>query len=325
MTSGWSPFDAVLAFSLVAVGLRVLLARDLFQAAVLFIAFGLLMAMAWCRLQAVDVALAEAAIGAGLTGSLFLNALAATREQQDPGSEGRASRGARGKLARAAGSVLLLALAFLAMLAAAVALDAVPLAETTRAVPVAPGAVAHLSGVPNPVTAVLLNFRAYDTLLESTVLFLAVLAVLPASTEGAAAKQRGPTEPTLAAFVRLVVPAVVLVATYLLWNGTKGPGGAFQAAAVLAAGGVLLLVTGVRPPTFARIRWRIVAALGLALFCLVGAIGMPQGRHALEYPSKSATPWILLVETALTVSIALILIMLFSGVSARDAERESGS
>jgi uncharacterized MnhB-related membrane protein len=32
------------------------------------------MAMAWVRLQAVDIALAEAAIGAGITGALFLSA-----------------------------------------------------------------------------------------------------------------------------------------------------------------------------------------------------------------------------------------------------------
>jgi multisubunit Na+/H+ antiporter MnhB subunit len=39
---------------------------------VLFIAFGLLLALAWVRLGAPDVALAEAAIGAGITGTLLL-------------------------------------------------------------------------------------------------------------------------------------------------------------------------------------------------------------------------------------------------------------
>jgi uncharacterized MnhB-related membrane protein len=53
---------------------------DLFKAIVLFIAFGLLMAIAWVRLAAPDVALAEAAIGAGLTGALMLSALARLQE-----------------------------------------------------------------------------------------------------------------------------------------------------------------------------------------------------------------------------------------------------
>ncbi len=49
---------------------------NLFKAIVLFIAFGLLMSLAWVRLGAPDVALAEAAIGAGLTGALLMAALA---------------------------------------------------------------------------------------------------------------------------------------------------------------------------------------------------------------------------------------------------------
>ena len=53
-----------------------LAATDLFKAIVLFIAFGLLMALAWARLQAPDIALTEAAIGAGLTGALLLSTLA---------------------------------------------------------------------------------------------------------------------------------------------------------------------------------------------------------------------------------------------------------
>ncbi len=50
--------------------------EGLFRAIVLFIAFGLLMSLAWVRLGAPDVALAEASIGAGLTGALLLSSLA---------------------------------------------------------------------------------------------------------------------------------------------------------------------------------------------------------------------------------------------------------
>lgn len=55
---------------------RALASPDLFRGIVLFITFGLLMALAWVRLDAPDIALAEAAIGAGLTGALLLAALA---------------------------------------------------------------------------------------------------------------------------------------------------------------------------------------------------------------------------------------------------------
>ncbi len=69
-------FDIVLGLTLLWVAWRALTSEDLFKGIVLFIAFGLLMALAWVRLNAPDVALAEAAIGAGLTGALLLSALA---------------------------------------------------------------------------------------------------------------------------------------------------------------------------------------------------------------------------------------------------------
>jgi len=68
-------FDAVLGVTLLWLAWRALATENLFKGIVLFIAFGLLMALAWVRLNAPDVALAEAAIGAGLTGALLLVAL----------------------------------------------------------------------------------------------------------------------------------------------------------------------------------------------------------------------------------------------------------
>jgi energy-converting hydrogenase B subunit D len=64
--------DALLVAVLLWLAWAALASRDLFRGIVLFIAFGLVLAMAWVRLGAPDVALAEAAIGAGLTGALLL-------------------------------------------------------------------------------------------------------------------------------------------------------------------------------------------------------------------------------------------------------------
>lgn len=75
MTQGPWGFDTLLAITLLWLAWSALSIRGLFRAVILFIAFGLLMALAWVRLEATDIALAEAAIGAGLTGALFLLAL----------------------------------------------------------------------------------------------------------------------------------------------------------------------------------------------------------------------------------------------------------
>lgn len=74
--------DLSLAVMLVLMAVWLLTTNDHFKAVVLFIPFGLLMALCWVRLQAPDIALAEAGIGAGLTGALFLAALRRIRRAQ---------------------------------------------------------------------------------------------------------------------------------------------------------------------------------------------------------------------------------------------------
>lgn len=64
--------DLLLVLVLLWLAWAALSSRDLFRCIVLFIAFGLVLSMAWVRLGAPDVALAEAAIGAGLAGALLL-------------------------------------------------------------------------------------------------------------------------------------------------------------------------------------------------------------------------------------------------------------
>ena len=75
MTYILAGFDILLISTMLLLAWRLLASEDIFQAVVLFICFGMMMALAWVRLRAPDVALAEAALGAGLTGPLFLSAL----------------------------------------------------------------------------------------------------------------------------------------------------------------------------------------------------------------------------------------------------------
>ena len=112
----------------------------------------------------------------------------------------------------------------------------------------------NISGVSNPVTAVLLNYRAYDTFLELGVLLLALLGVWSLGCAGC--QHQSSPGPVLDSLSRLLVPILIMVSGYLLWAGAHAPGGAFQAGSVLGAAGVLLLLAG----------WRIHAGLaGLPL------------------------------------------------------------
>jgi uncharacterized MnhB-related membrane protein len=73
-------FDSLLGMGLFCLAWQALASPDMFKSIVLFINFGLLMALAWVRLNAPDIALAEAAIGAGLTGALLLAAFARLKD-----------------------------------------------------------------------------------------------------------------------------------------------------------------------------------------------------------------------------------------------------
>ena len=296
-------FDALLGLVIVAVAVRALVAPDSFQAVVHLVVFGLLMALAWSRLDAVDVSLAEAAIGAGLTGALFLNAIARPRD----GGQGRsvdAPGGAPRSVAvlLAAGAVLLFGASFSGLPPAPPGLADAVEARIAQ------------SGAVNPVTAVLLNFRAYDTLLEIAVLMLAAAGVWSLGSAAASPREAGPPSgPVLLAFVRVLIPLIGVVAGYLLWTGTKGPGGAFQAGAVLGASGVLLVVGGLARPAPRDPLVRTGAAIGFVAFLAVGAGALARGRALLEYPPARAETTVLVVEALLTISIATILVALFAG------------
>ena len=75
-------FDWVLLLVILVLAWRALNDRDLFRAVIKFIVLGLLLAVAWVRLRAPDVALAEAAVGSGLTGALILSALVRMRRRE---------------------------------------------------------------------------------------------------------------------------------------------------------------------------------------------------------------------------------------------------
>lgn len=183
------------------------------------------------------------------------------------------------------------------------------------------GAVAgqlEKSGVSNPVTAVLLNFRGYDTLLEMVVLTLALLGVWSLSASPAARTKTAPG-PVLDTLTRLLVPVLFMMAAYLLWAGAHAPGGAFQAGAVLGAAGVLWLLTrGGLQHRLARLPLRIALVAGVLAFMVVAVLTLLTGRQLLEYPPAQAGTLIFLIEAAATLSIGATLAALFMSTDPAD-------
>jgi len=186
------------------------------------------------------------------------------------------------------------------------------------------------SGVEHPITAVLLQFRSYDTLLEIAVLLVAVVVALalrdprPASeaTTASAMMNRVISTPVLASLTLMLLPLMLMTAVYLLWAGAFQPGGAFQAGAVLAALGVLWRVAGRRIGPFAANRWQQLALLaGFASFLAAATATLLFGRPLLAWPSAYAGVIIVAIETVLTVSIGISLLGLFASAPDPGDER----
>jgi multisubunit Na+/H+ antiporter MnhB subunit len=196
---------------------------------------------------------------------------------------------------------------FAALLGAAL-LELGPPAATLA--PLVAGTLAQ-SGVTHPVTAVLLNFRGYDTLLEIAVLLIALIGLTAVARRGEAPAATAAVEPVLTTLARLAAPLMVLVAVYLLWAGAFRPGGAFQAGAVLAAAAVLLHLTRLLPAWATPGTWlRAGLAGGFLLFLAIAAALLAEGA-LLKYPPAQAGLLILAIESGLTVSLGLILAGLF--------------
>ena len=64
--------DVLLASGIVLLATAALLTRSSLRSIVWFVCLGLLTAICWARLDAWDIALAEAAIGSGISGVLLL-------------------------------------------------------------------------------------------------------------------------------------------------------------------------------------------------------------------------------------------------------------
>jgi multisubunit Na+/H+ antiporter MnhB subunit len=169
------------------------------------------------------------------------------------------------------------------------------------------------AGVKHPVTAVLLDFRAYDTWLEVGVLFLAALAVLTLRRirDARSVAVDPPASPVLAWLVRLLAPVMVLSGGYLLWLGTTAPGGAFQGGVLLGAAGVLLGLAGFATVSrLGRGLLHLLLLLGFMGFLALALVGLLTGAPMLAYPEGWEAALIVLLESLIALSVAVTVTLL---------------
>ncbi len=143
---------------------------NLFGAVMLFGLFSLLSASLYVVLDAVDVALTEAAVGAGISTILLLSALSLTGSRIEIVKKRRTAAAAAA--AAAAGAGLFWGLSDLPQFGD----PAAP--ANLHVAPFYLNESSGLTGIPNVVTSILASFRGYDTLGEVVVIFTAGIGVI---------------------------------------------------------------------------------------------------------------------------------------------------
>jgi len=182
---------------------------------------------------------------------------------------------------------------------------------------------------PNVVTTMIADYRGFDTLGETMVVFAAGLACMLLLREP---KRRvpslgGPTHNVITDVVtRAMIPMIQLFALYVVFHGHYSPGGGFQGGALLAAS-ILLgrMVLGYERSQYLLPSWlgTPIGLAGIAVFAGVGFVALPLGGNLLDYgflplglPRDMLRNWgILLVEIGVALAVTGTLVSIFDDLT----------
>lgn len=285
-TVGMQPVDAVSLTAALALMLAtlatVLWHRQRLTALITMGVVGLIVALAFVKFSAPDLALTQLSVEV-VTVVLLLLALFFL-PQQTPVESSRLRIGRDALLALVAGlGATLLTLAVLTR-----PLDTIAGYYLEQALPGGGGT--------NVVNVILVDFRGFDTLGEITVLALAGLGIvallhglrLPVPTTDATGRRWSPSGHSLimATLTRLLLPLTLLVAVFILLRGHNLPGGGFIAGLITAVALIVQYLAHGIDWTASRLRTdmhRVIAA-GLALATGTGLVAI-----GLGYPFLTST------------------------------------
>ena len=133
------------------------------------------------------------------------------------------------------------------------------------------------TGAVNTVAGMILDYRAFDTLGESFVLFTATCAVLLLleKAKNAPVKKRETftysNDPIVCLAVKLLVPIIIVFGVYVLFNGHLSPGGGFSGGAILGTGFILFAMAfgeDLAAKVISAKAVKIITICSLSFYCL---------------------------------------------------------
>jgi len=320
-------FGVFLLTLLVITAVAIVRTTNLFVAVMLMGIASLLIAANFFILDAADVALTEAAVGAGISTVLFLGALALVAERERAATSERAL------------SVVVTVTAALIVIYATFDKPRFGDPQAPVHTHVAPWYLEKTPeyvDIPNVVTAVLGSFRGYDTLGEVFVVFTAGIGVLfllgsgrvPRSREEETEISLGLRHHLIPRVVgRMLIPFILLFGLYVQFHGEYGPGGGFQAGAIIAASIILYALLEGEGHALDVLPQKLLLGLmagGAILYTGVGITGMLLGGNFLDYSVLASSPvtgqqlGILLIEAGVGITVTGTLLAIFHAFAARD-------
>lgn len=157
------------------------------------------------------------------------------------------------------------------------------------------------TGATNIVAGMILDYRAFDTLGESHVLFIATMTVLILMRRDKGAdkellrdqKYEPDDDPILAVVAKVLVPIIMIFGIYVMLNGHLSPGGGFSGGAICGAGLILYLNAYGFEATerfFTEKLYKIVSLCALAFYAVAKCYSFYCGANHLDSHIPQGTP-----------------------------------
>jgi len=318
---------------LVGVAIAIVKMKDLYAVAMLAGIYGLLSAAFFVAMDAVDVAITEASVGAGISTLLMFVVITMT---------GRSESTVRHK------PLLALVVVFITgglLIYGTLDMPYFGAADAPIHTHVAPRYINDSMqeiGVINIVTSVLASYRAFDTFGEVLVIFTAgvgVLALLSVVRRREDDESINLTNESLhekhlilRIVSKMLIPFILLFALYVQFHGDFGPGGGFQAGVIFASAIFLYtLLFGLNSArrVINQSFIQLIAAVGVLLYGCVGVVSLLNGGNFFDYNVLSSDPiagqhmGILLIEWGIGCTVASVMVIFFFNFAGRHEDQKN--
>jgi len=201
----------------------------------------------------------------------------------------------------------------------------------------------HETAVPNMVTAVLADYRGYDTMFETVVIFTAGIAIISilrrftSDDADAGSEKVYEKRPDLIVDTtcRLMIPIIQLFALYVIAHGHHSPGGGFQGGVIFGASFILIALSR---DLQAAHKWvpeqRVLnlAGIGILIYAGFGLASMFLGQNFLDYdilhkimpasPIEARYHSMLGVEIGVAFTVTAIMYSIYSNLASKGTMKE---